>query len=273
MKEYKVTKKIGGSDSPAILGFSPWRTAFQVWLEKTGRQKDETSKETHPWLYWGKVLEPIVADEYAFVTGQEVYEANILAHPEHEWMVGHPDRLIVDKEKILECKIAREVTAKHDWGTEKDAVKIPYIIQVQHYMAIAGADEADIAVLIGNSDFRIYTIPRDETLINLMIDKCGDFYEKYILTDLPPPPKTYQDAAYLWPRDNGKRKDATDAEFLMCQEYKLLRDEKSKLDKEIKKIADKIKIGMQAYSLLQNEGKIIASYKSNSRKSRTLLVK
>lgn len=273
MKEYKVTKKIGGSDSPAILGFSPWRTAFQVWLEKTGRQKDETSKETHPWLYWGKVLEPIVANEYALVTEQEIYEVGAMTHPKHEWMIGHPDRLIFDTEKVLECKIAREVTAKHDWGSEKDAVKIPYIIQVQHYMAITGSAEADIAVLIGNSDFRIYTIPRDEKLINLIIEKCGDFYEKYIVTDLPPPPKTYQDAAYLWPKDNGKCKDATDKEFLMCQEYKLLREEKSVIDKDIKKIADKIKISMQDYSRLQDEGKIIATYKANSKNSRVLLVK
>jgi len=31
------TKSIGGSDCAAILGKSPYKSAYDVWLEKTGK--------------------------------------------------------------------------------------------------------------------------------------------------------------------------------------------------------------------------------------------
>lgn len=30
-------QKIGASDAPIIMGVSPWKTPFQLWLEKTGQ--------------------------------------------------------------------------------------------------------------------------------------------------------------------------------------------------------------------------------------------
>ena len=35
------SKYLGGSDIGAILGFSKYRTALDVWLEKTGRETNE----------------------------------------------------------------------------------------------------------------------------------------------------------------------------------------------------------------------------------------
>lgn len=266
-------KRIGGSDAPAILGFSPWKSAFQLWLEKTGREKEEVSKETHPWLYWGRTLEPVIADEYALVTECELTECDRIIHAEHDWLAGTPDRLIVGQNKILECKIAREATANKDWGVGKDAVKLPYIIQVQHYMSLTNTIETDIAVLIGNSDFRIYTIPRDDKLIKMIIDKCGFFYKNYIEADMPPPLLTGKDALYFWPKDKGKYAEVESGDYLMCQEYKLLREEKKTLDGLMQKISDKIKIKMEDLSGWQSEGKKVATYKANSRGSRVLLIK
>ena len=46
---------IGGSDVAAILGLSRWKTAYQVWQEKTGRAAiDEGDNER---LHFGNVLE------------------------------------------------------------------------------------------------------------------------------------------------------------------------------------------------------------------------
>lgn len=266
-------KRIGGSDAPAILGFSPWKSAFQLWLEKTGREKEDMTKESHPWLYWGRVLEPVIAEEYSVVTGEELIECDRIIHPHYDWLAGTPDRLIAGKNKILECKIAREARANKDWGIEKDAVKLPYIIQVQHYMALADADSADIAVLIGNSDFRIYTIPRDDKLIQIIIDKCGFFYKNYIEKDMAPPVLTGKDALYFWPKDNGKYKEVESGDYLTCQEYKLLREEKKKLEEMMQKISDKIKIKMKDLAGWHCEGKKVATYKVNSRGSRVLLIK
>lgn len=272
MKE-RNNKLIGGSDSPVILGFSPWKTPLQLWLEKTGREKEETTKETHPWLYWGKVLEPVIASEYELVTGKKTTETDPLIHPQHNWMSGTPDRLISDEKLILECKIARESRSNKDWGTEKDAVKLPYIIQVQHYMAITGFNQCDIAVLIGNSDFRIYSIDRDEELIKMIIDKCGKFYHDYIEKDKQPPPINSDDCAYLWPKDSGKTREAQNDEYLMCQEYKLLQKERREVDKKMKEISTKLRIRVEDFSALKTEGKDVLTFKQRKDGKRVLLIK
>ncbi len=268
------SKGIGGSDAAAVMGFSPFRSAFEVWLEKTGRHKFEPTKETHPWLYWGHMLEDIVAKEYSKVTGYKVRNRrNTSIHKEHKWMLGHPDRFVVGQKKILECKIARESTANKDWGTGADEVKQPYIIQVQHYMAITGSTSADIAVLIGNSDFRKYEIPRDDELIEMIIDQCGSFYKKHIVTDIPPPPVDGKDALLMWPTDTGIYREAISEETALCTDYKELRGLKKEIDMKLKDVADKIKISIQDLSGLEIDGKKIATYKENKKGSRTLLIK
>lgn len=37
-------------------------------------------------------------------------------------------------------------------------------MQVAHYLAVVDKDEADLAVLIGGNDFRVYTLIRDAEL-------------------------------------------------------------------------------------------------------------
>ena len=54
---------IGGSDAAAILGMTPWKSPYQLWLEKTGEveAEDISTKEV---VHFGHVLEQVVADEF-----------------------------------------------------------------------------------------------------------------------------------------------------------------------------------------------------------------
>ena len=40
---------IGGSDAAAVCGLDPWRSPFEVWLDKTGLFVDETAGEAVRW--------------------------------------------------------------------------------------------------------------------------------------------------------------------------------------------------------------------------------
>ena len=48
-------KGIGASDTPIIMGFSSYKTPYQLYLEKLGLV-DDTEKETEV-QYWGNELE------------------------------------------------------------------------------------------------------------------------------------------------------------------------------------------------------------------------
>ena len=64
------TLGLGGSDMGAVLGVSPYKTAYEVWLEKT-RRVPLDSKKTAPILR-GIHLESVAADVIAERTGLEL---------------------------------------------------------------------------------------------------------------------------------------------------------------------------------------------------------
>ena len=72
-------KGIGGSDIGAILGLSPYRTLMDVFLDKRGETQPKGNEQA---MYWGTVLEDVVAHEYQKRTDRKIQRVNqMLAHP------------------------------------------------------------------------------------------------------------------------------------------------------------------------------------------------
>jgi putative phage-type endonuclease len=170
---------IGGSDASVACGMSPYKQAAILYLEKRGeREPDDLSDNER--VYWGTVLEDVVANEYSRRTGRKVRRVNrILQSKAHPFMLASLDRDVVGEKRILECK----TTDKHTqgWGDPgTDQVPSHYLMQTQHYLAVTGAEIADLAVLIGGNDFRIYTIQRDEDLIQAMIQLETEFWKNVV---------------------------------------------------------------------------------------------
>lgn len=152
---------IGGSDAAAIMGLSPWRTAMDVWLEKTGEFTEDESQDNEK-MYWGTALEDVVAREFMTRTGLKVRRRNaILQHRKHHFMIANVDRLVIGHKAGLECKTTGQYSAD-DWTM---GVPDYYIPQVQHYMAVTGYDTWYVAVLIGGQEYKHYEVPRDDGFI------------------------------------------------------------------------------------------------------------
>lgn len=195
---------IGGSDIAAIIGLSPWKTPRDIYMDKKGLAEPEPETDA---MYWGTTLEDIVAKEYSKRTGRKIERCNVLfRHPEHPFIIGNIDRVCYDEDgkrpvvngrlitrRILECKTASQYAAG-DWG-EPGTDQIPeyYKAQVQWYMGITGAEVCDVAVLIGNRDFRIYTVYRDDEVIQYLFTEGVKFWREYVETDTLPPPVSLSD--------------------------------------------------------------------------------
>ena len=58
---------IGSSDAAAAVGLHPYKSQLQLWMEKTGRDAGlpvvDPNDDQSP-MYWGTLLEPIVAAHY-----------------------------------------------------------------------------------------------------------------------------------------------------------------------------------------------------------------
>ena len=74
MKDRKAWEKlrnigIGGSDAAIIAGLNRWKSPYQLWLEKT-RQVEPEDISDNEYVYWGTVLEQLVADRFCELTGK-----------------------------------------------------------------------------------------------------------------------------------------------------------------------------------------------------------
>ena len=180
-------KQIGGSEAPIILGLSPWATPLELWAEKTGRIFPPDLDEVEA-VQWGTRLEPLVADVYAQATGRELrIVAETKVHPEHEWMIGHLDRIVKKAEReddgVLEVKTTSAYKSK-DW---KDEAPLMYQVQLQHYLAVTGLLWGSFAVLIGGQNLRWVDVERNEEFIALLIARERAFLDA-VESDTPPEP-------------------------------------------------------------------------------------
>ncbi|KAE8760834.1 endonuclease [Paraburkholderia madseniana] len=185
----EVRKKgIGGSDAAAAVGLNPYMSSLELWLIKTGRDanlaRPDPDDTTEP-VYWGTLLEPIVAASYTKQTGNKVRRINaVLQHPTVPFMLANVDREVVGNRdmQLLECKTAGEFGARL-W---RDGVPEYVQLQVQHQLAVTGKQAADVAVLICGQKLEVHRIVRDDGLIARLIELEVAFWQ-YVETDTPPP--------------------------------------------------------------------------------------
>ena len=261
------TKYIGGSDIGAILGLSKYQSALDVWMEKTG--KEIKSLDSLP-LRFGSFAEEFVASEYARHTGSElIHDESIYLHSEYSFMSAHIDRFVhgdgiaQPPTKILECKTANPF-AQSDWGdVGSDQVPMSYLCQCAWYQAITGIDEADLAVLFGNSDFRIYQIQRDKELEELLLDKATTFWDEYVLKDIPPPPQSEADYQALFKRGNAEQSIEANLETVkQIARLHLLNAEISTKEDEISVIKQHVMGQLENAELLTYQNQILATWKA-----------
>jgi len=205
---------IGSSDAAAAVGLNPYQSQLELWMVKTGRDdslpKLDANDDASP-MFWGTLLEPIVAAQYTKRTGNRVRKVNaVLQHPSIPFMLANLDREVVGASgvQILECKTAGEFGARM-W---RNGVPEYVQLQVQHQLAVTGKEAADVAVLLCGQELRVYRIERDDALIARLIELERQFWH-YVETDTPPPADGSDSAAKalqcLYPHDSGQTLDFT----------------------------------------------------------------
>ncbi len=175
---------LGGSEIAAVAGVSRYEGPHDVWSKKLGLVADE---EDNRFMLWGRKLEDLVGERYTEVTGKELIRAPHLVHPKLPYVAGTPDRLIVGEPRLLEIKTA-DARSAHLWGEEgTDGVPASYLCQVAYYLALTNLEAADVAVLIGGNDFRVFHVERDRALEDRLLELARDFWTKYVVPKVPPP--------------------------------------------------------------------------------------
>jgi len=201
---------IGGSDAATVLGLNPFQDAYGLYLDKRGEAPPEDENFLKESRYWGSVLEQPVCDRYALETGYKIQKSNqLIRSKEHPFMIANIDRKVVGLEAMRIGFEAKTAARADGWGDSGTAEIPPYImLQCQHYLAVTEYDLWDLAVLIGNRDFRMYRIKPIWDIIEQLIDAETEFWDRVQHGVAPEP--TWQAAATtrliksMYPGTNGQ---------------------------------------------------------------------
>lgn len=212
---------IGASESPAILGVSPYKSALQLYYEKTGTEPITFGEKEA--LQWGKVLEQPIAKRYAEETGRTVVfdEAPfvIRQHPDLDFMIATIDAgvsgfgpddqaargLALQGHGTLEIKNVNSYVGQRWTGPQEPPVE--FMVQLQHQLLVTGDQWGSIAALIGGVFFVWADIRRDDEFIGLLVRDVEAFVQR--VRDRRPPPAddstmTAELLQRLYPREKAR---------------------------------------------------------------------
>lgn len=171
---------IGGSDAAAVVGLNAYVSPYSLWAEKTGKVPGfEGNLATEVGTY----LEEFVAQKFAQETGKKVRKCNrSFLNSLYPFAIANIDREIIGEDAGLEIKTTDSLNLKKFKDGEYPA---NYYVQCVHYMAITGKQRWYLAVLIGNKEFKWFTIERDDDEISALMTAEADFWE-LVKSDTPP---------------------------------------------------------------------------------------
>lgn len=171
---------IGASEMSAVLGLNPWKSALELYAEKTGAIEPEDLSNVEA-VEMGLLLEPVIIARYRSKSGRWAdRDGHLLRSREHPWATCTLDGRTAETEMALEDARPLEVKTTSAFRSEDwlDGPPEPYRVQVQHQLLVTGADVATIACLIGGQKLAWCDVPRDETLIRKIIFHGQMFWER-----------------------------------------------------------------------------------------------
>lgn len=226
---------LGGSDIGAIVGVSPFKSAFQVYIDKTTETIDDYDNEA---LRQGRDLESYIASRFEEETGMRLRKSQaIWVHDKYNFMLGDFDRVVIGKRIGVEIKTVSPF-ASHKWKENK--IPWEYQLQVQHYLAISNFECWYICAMVYGTELIIRKIERDEELIKHLIIIEKRFWEENVLAGVMPEPDGSKQAGELlakyYPTEKGKKAVLTEDISLQLRRREELADLIKKMETEKKTI-------------------------------------
>lgn len=176
-------QRLGSSDSAAILGVDPYRSAYDVYLSKIYALGDPEGREA---IEIGNDFEEPLLRWAARELGVEI-ETNVYVDGGDGIRAAQLDALVVGKPQSMEGKTTSLADEYGDPGT--DQVPDRVIVQTQKQMDLKDLELVWVPVLTARFDrlHRIlYRVTRNERLIEMIRNRDREFWEQHVLPRKPP---------------------------------------------------------------------------------------
>jgi putative phage-type endonuclease len=171
---------IGGSDASTLMGFNPYSSLLNLWLDKTGRGEEQADTAL---MRRGRWLEPVIREYVAEETELTIAQTGLLQSLEQPLALVTPDGIASDG-GVVEIKTATWRKAA-EWSDDQVADHAE--LQAQHAMFVTGLNHAWVAVSIDGMFPIIRRVERDEIIIGALLNEIEFFWNTYVVPDEAPP--------------------------------------------------------------------------------------
>lgn len=185
-------KGLGASDAPIVLELSPFKSAYQLWLEKTGlvKAKPPTAAMQH-----GTVTEPVVRERYIVETGKRIVPvAAVYDDPDAPYIRASVDGWDAETRHLVEIKCP--MSGDSHRSAREGMLPDHYWMQVQHEMAVMDALTCD------------YVSYFDGDMVVIPVERNEDIWLSEILPAEMEFMRRVQEKS--WPKPEGEARDDSD---------------------------------------------------------------
>lgn len=184
-EQLEIRKRyIGSSDAAAVMGLDPYRSAADVWAEKTGHADGFGGNDATD---AGTLLEPAILN---WAHGQlgNMHRDVLIVH-DNGLTCANLDGILVGGKAIVEAKSTGIVGPPDPAYGEPGTDEVPdrVLIQCLHQLAhVPTAQVVWVPVLIGGRGWQMYRVPRVEDLVISIQQRTCEFMERFVRTLIRP---------------------------------------------------------------------------------------
>jgi putative phage-type endonuclease len=166
------------SETPIVLGCSPFSTPYQLWLLRTGRKPAQVNAA----MRRGQDLEPAARAAYEVLTGQ-VMQPLVLQDGDYSASL---DGITLAGDVVLEVKCPFKGKASELWQAVAIG-ELPehYFWQAQHQLMVTKAKRVDVFIFDGSEGVTREVMPKPDSWP--MIHAAWDKFAAFLQSDSPPP--------------------------------------------------------------------------------------
>lgn len=240
---------LGASDACIIMGVSPWKTPYELWLEKIGSANVKKVSGKH--IDRGNNLEPFALSQY-----NQMNESNcipvVLVSKSVKFMSASLDGYDAKLKKAVEIKCPGK--EDHELA-KKGGIPSKYYPQLQHQLYVANLESIDYFSFDGINGITIKVF-RDNEYIKQMISEESKFWTH--VSNLTPPAFTNRDF-----REGSKEwVETAEKLYALQQEESKLKVAKEELSSKLKELSDGSSTTSNGYKFTKYEIKGRVNYAS-----------
>ncbi len=176
------------SDTAALLGFDPDKSALAVYAEKLGKPIKEPSVELQELMDWGSDFEAPIITRYGRRAGHQVMQSGaLLRHAEHPFILQTVDGFDLDEGRQLEVKTYGDGfrVVRDKWKDEQIPRRV--IVQVQHQLLFGQVDVKLLALPLNERKLRIQVITPHVEFQAFILEQLAEHWDRLKRGHLPEP--------------------------------------------------------------------------------------